>query len=416
MIKASRQFQIFAKPIGAICNLACDYCYYLKKKDLYPVDEFFRMPHDLLEAYILQHIQASPGPTIHFSWHGGEPTLVGLDYFSKIAALQQKHKPPGCTITNNMQTNGVLIDEAWCRFLSEEGFSIGLSLDGPEEMHDTYRLTRGGESTHKQVMRGYRLLQRNRVPSDILCVVNAGNVQHPTRVYGFFKEIQAQYLGFIPLVEPGIEGEVSGRTISAEAWGEFLCRIYDEWRNKDIGRIKVQIFEEAARAALGHEHALCIFRETCGDVPAIEHNGDFFSCDHLVAAEHRLGNIRETSIVELLEHPAQKAFGNAKSEMLPRYCRTCDVLEMCHGGCPKDRILRTPDGEEGLNYLCAGYKRFFSHCRPFVKQLAAQWRKQSLETQQPLPRGMDNQRHPKIGRNDPCRCGSGRKYKNCCLR
>jgi uncharacterized protein len=239
-------------------------------------------------------------------------------------------------------------------------------------------------------------------------------------VYEFFKEIGVQYVGFIPLVEPEIHGTVSHRTISAEAWGEFLCAIYDEWLSRDIGRIKVQIFEEVARTALGHPHALCVFRETCGDVPVIEHNGDFFCCDHFVDAEHRLGNIMETPLVELLESPAQRAFGNAKSEMLPRICRECDVLEMCHGGCPKDRILRTPDGEAGLNYLCSGYKRFFGHCRPFVKELVAQSRGQSAEQspegQLPPPQSADKRLHPKTGRNDPCPCGSGRKYKHCCLR
>jgi uncharacterized protein len=415
MIKASRQFQIFVKPIGAICNLGCEYCYYLKKKDLYPDDDSFRMPDDILETYIVQHIQASPGTEIHFSWHGGEPTLLGLDYFRKIVALQQKHKPSNCSIINNMQTNGILIDEAWCRFLSEEGFSVGLSLDGPREMHDVHRSTLDGKSTHKQVLRAHDLLKLNHVPCDILCVVNAGNVKYPSRVYRFFKEIGAQYLGFIPLVEPAIEGPATHHAISAEAWGEFLCAIFDEWLSQDIGRMKVQIFEEVARAALGHEHALCIFRENCGDVPAIEHNGDFFSCDHFVDTDHRLGNIIETPIVELLESPAQRAFGNAKSEMLPRYCRECEVLQMCHGGCPKDRFIRTPDGEAGLNYLCAGYKHFFSHSRSFAKQLATQSHKRSIEAQSKPLGATYNRIHPKVSRNDPCPCGSGRKYKNCCL-
>ena len=404
MVRASRQFQIFAKPTGAICNLNCDYCYYVKKKLLYPDDESFRMSSDILEAYIVQHIQASPDSNIHFSWHGGEPTLLGLNYFRNIVALQRKHKPPGRSITNNMQTNGILFDEPWCRFLSEKGFSVGLSLDGPAEIHDTFRLTKGGEPTHGQVLCAYNLLQKFHIPCDILCVVNAANIQYPTQVYRFFKKIESQYVGFIPLVEPQTGGGVSHRTISAEAWGDFLCTIYDEWMNRDIGRIKVQIFEEVARAALGHGHALCIFRENCGDVPVIEHNGDFFTCDHFVDTEHRLGNIKETPLVELLESPAQMAFGNAKSEKLPRYCLSCEVLEMCHGGCPKDRILRTPDGEDGLNYLCGGYRRFFGHCEPFVNELAAQKRKEP-----------GNAALPKIGRNDPCPCGSGRKYKNCCL-
>jgi uncharacterized protein len=248
-------------------------------------------------------------------------------------------------------------------------------------------------------------------------VVHAENVQHPTEVYRFFKEIEAPYIGFLPLVEPQPDGNggVSHRTVPAEALGNFLCAIFDEWKSRDIGRVKVQIFEEAARTAFGQEHALCIFRKTCGDVPVVEHNGDFFSCDHFVDTKHRLGNIQEIPLVDLLESRAQKAFGQAKWDTLPRYCQACEVLDMCHGGCPKDRILHTPDGEAGLNYLCAGYKRFFTHCQPFVAELSALWRRQSLEQQIPLPQAQDARVSPKTGRNDPCPCGSGRKYKKCCL-
>ena len=417
MAEASRPFQIFTKPIGSLCNLDCDYCYYLNKERLYPKGESFRMPDDILENYIVQHIRAYPDPVINFSWHGGEPTVLGLDYFRKIVALQRKHTPPHRSITNGMQTNGTLIDEQWCRFLAAEGFAVGLSLDGPQEMHDRYRLTKDRKPTHKQAMRGYQLLRRHGIPCDILCVVNAYNVQYPTRVYQFFKQIEAQYVSFLPLVEPQpeVEGGVSHRTVPAEAFGEFLCTIYDEWLSRDIGRIQVQIFEETARTALGHEHTLCIFRKTCGDVPVIEHNGDFFSCDHFVEVEHRLGNIRETPLVELLESPAQRAFGQAKRDTLPRYCRTCEVLAMCNGGCPKDRFIQTPDGEAGLNYLCAGYKRFFTHCRPFVQELSALRRRQSLEGQTPPMQATGAKASPKIGRNDPCPCGSGLKYKKCCM-
>ena len=417
MGKASRQFQVFAKPTGSICNLACAYCYYLEKEHLYPEAGSFRMPDDILEAYIRQHIDASPGSVIHFTWHGGEPTLLGLETFRNIVALQRKHKPHGRTITNNIQTNGVLIDEAWCRFFSDEDFSVGLSMDGPQEMHDTYRFTRGGKPTHEQVMRGYKLLQQHRVPCDILCVVNAANVLHPTRVYGFFKQIKAQYVGFIPLVErrPETEEGVSRRTITAEAWGDFLRTIYDEWLSRDIGRIQMQIFEEAARTVLGYEHTLCIFRETCGDVPVIEHNGDVFSCDHYVDRKHRLGNIKETPLVDLIESPSQRAFGHAKSGALPSYCQRCDVLAMCHGGCPKDRFIRTPDGEAGLNYLCSGYKRFFKHSQPFVKGLAELRRRQSPDGPRPPEQARAEGPRTKIGRNDPCPCGSGRKFKKCCL-
>jgi len=382
MVKASREFQVFVKPIGALCNLDCHYCYYLKKEHLYPEGETFQMTDETLEDYIVQHIDASPEAVIRFSWHGGEPTVLGLDYFRRIVALQRKHQPPDRSIVNGIQTNGTLLDEDWCRFLAREGFTVGLSLDGPPEMHDLYRVTKDQKPTHRQTMRGYELLQKHGVYTDILCVVNAHNVQFPLQVYRFFKQNNAQYITFLPMVEPqqDTRGGVSPISVPAEAWGAFLCAIFDEWRDQDVGRVKVQIFEEAARTAFNQEHSLCIFRPTCGDIPVIEHNGDFYSCDHFVDVEHRLGNIKETPLVELLESPAQRAFGRAKLETLPRYCMECEVRAMCNGECPKNRFLETPDGEPGLNYLCAGYRHFFTHCQPFVSEVAAIWRRQNLES------------------------------------
>ena len=332
MVVASREFQVFAKPAGPICNLDCHYCYYLKKQSLYAKGESFRMPDDLLEEFIVQNIEACPGPSIQFSWHGGEPTILGLDYFRKIAELQHKHRPQGRRIINGIQTNGILIDEEWCRFLSAEGFGVGISLDGPQDVHDCHRLTKGQKPTHKQTMRGYKLLRRYEIPCDILCAVNDQNVRHPNQVYRFFKEIGGQYLGFLPVVEakPDAAGGVTPQTVPGEAFGEFLCAIFDEWVRQDIGRIRVQIFEEAARPACGLEHSLCIFRETCGEIPVLEHNGDFFSCDHYVDEKHRLGNIRETQLLELFESPAQRAFGQAKRDRLPHYCQECEVLAMCN--------------------------------------------------------------------------------------
>jgi len=411
MARASREFQVFAKPIGSICNLDCHYCYYLKKEHLYPAGESFRMTDDVLENYIAQHIKASPGQVIRFSWHGGEPTILGLDYFRRIVALQRKHQPPKQRIVNGIQTNGTLLDEDWCRFLASEKFAVGLSLDGPEEMHNRYRVTKDQKPTHKQVMHGYELLRRHGINCDILCVVNAHNVQYPLEVYRFFKQIEARYITFLPLVEqqPDAESGVSQCTVPPESWGEFLCAIFDEWMDQDIGEVKVHIFEEAATTAFGHDHALCIFRETCGDIPVVEHNGDFFSCDHFVDDEHHLGNIQETPFVDLLESPAQRAFGHAKLDALPRYCRSCEVRTMCNGECPKNRFIHAPDGEAGLNYLCAGYKRFFTHCRPFLTELA------SLLGHTPPVQDTNAQASPKVGRNDPCPCGSGLKYKKCCM-
>jgi uncharacterized protein len=423
--KASRGFQVFAKPTGSVCNLSCRYCYYLQTEDLYPKGGSFRMADDVLGQYIAQHIEACPDEVIRFSWHGGEPTMLGLDYFRRIVALQRKHQPTSQRIANGIQTNGTLLDDEWCRFLATENFAVGLSLDGPQEIHDRYRVTRDGRPTHEKAMHGYKLLRKHGVNTDILCVVNAHNVRYPVEVYRFFRQIEAPYVSFLPMVEPQPDTEdgVSPLTVPAETWGDFLCTIFDEWVDRDIGRIKVQIFEEAARVAFGQhrkasltgEHSLCIFRPTCGDIPVIEHNGDFFSCDHFVNQQHLLGNITKTPLVELLESPAQKAFGQTKLDTLVRYCLDCDVRDMCNGECPKNRFCRTPDGQWGLNYLCVGYKRFFTHCRPFVSEVASQWRRQQLEEQVSIPSNLNNLTTHELGRNDPCPCGSGLKYKKCCL-
>jgi uncharacterized protein len=379
---AARGFQVFVKPGGAACNLACRYCYYLGKGVSVPGGGPARLPDDLLEDYVAQHIAASPDEIIRFSWHGGEPTVLGVDYFRKIVEIQRRVCPAGRTIANGMQTNGTLLDEEWGRFLAAEGFSVGISLDGPRELHDRYRLTRDGTPSFDATMRGYEILRRHLVPTDILCVVSAANVAHPAEVYGFFREIGASYVTFLPLVEPrpAAQGGVSPDTVPAEAWGDFLCAVFDEWVSGDIGRIKIQIVEEAARTAFGQEHSLCIFRPVCGDIPVLERNGDFYSCDHFVDKAHWVGNIHETPLVELLESPAQRAFGLAKLENLPRVCRACEVLMMCNGECPKNRFAHAPDGEPGLNYLCAGYKKFFLRVRPFVAEVAAEWRRQNART------------------------------------
>jgi len=416
MMRASTEFQVFVKPIGASCNLDCRYCYYLEKQQLYPKGAPLRMSDDLLERYIAQHIEACPVPTVLFSWHGGEPTLLGIDYFRRIVELQRRHRIPGREIVNDIQTNGTLLDGDWCRFLASEGFYVGLSLDGPAELHDAHRVTKGGNPTHAQAVNGLRLLQRFGIHCDVLCVVHAGNVDHPGAVYGFFKDAGIRHLVFIPLVMRTDDGATTPETVTAQAYGTFLCAILDEWIRTDIGRINVLNFEEAARPEQGAEHALCVHRRTCGELPVLEHDGSFYSCDHYVDRGHYLGNIREHSLVEVLESAAQRAFGQAKVDSLPRTCRQCDVLEYCNGGCPKDRFARTPDGEPGSNYLCAGYKRFFSHARPYMRRLAA-----FVQTGQPIERFADLVRSggargaAAAGRNDPCPCGSGRKYKKCCL-
>jgi uncharacterized protein len=413
----SREFQIFVKPVGPLCNLNCYYCYYLEKVDLYPGQKSFRMPDNILEEYVIQHINASTEPVISFSWHGGEPTMAGLDYFKKVVELQRKYQPHDKQIVNGIQTNGTLLNNEWCKFFAQQSFAVGISIDGPKKFHDLYRLSKDGKSTFEQTMNGYRFLEQHEVLCEILCVVNAHNVHYPLEVYRFFKQLNAKYITFLPLVEyrPDSANSVSERTVPAEAFGTFLCTIFDEWLEHDIGQVKVQIFEEAARTAFRQEHTLCIFKKTCGGVPVIEHNGDFYSCDHFVDAEHLLGNILEIPLVELLDSKEQEAFGHVKLDTLPRYCLGCEVRDMCNGECPKNRFIKTPDGEEQLNYLCAGYKKFFNHCRPFVEQVADLWRRQNADKQKDQKDIQSNGFTAKIGRNDPCPCGSGKKYKNCCM-
>jgi uncharacterized protein len=270
-----------------------------------------------------------------------------------------------------------LLNDEWCQFLHEKNFYVGISIDGPPELHDKYRLSKSRKQTHSKVLRGYKYLQDHGISPEILCVVHSGNVQYPLEVYNYFKDLQAEYITFIPLVEKDDNNIVIfEQSVPPASYGDFLCTIFDEWKENDIGKIKVQIFEEAALTAFGQEHSLCIFKEVCGRVPVIEKNGDFYSCDHFVNKQHHLGNIQAKTIHQFLESPKQEAFGRAKRDTLPRHCRDCEVLVMCNGGCPKNRFLKTADGEPGLNYLCEGYKKFFMHCKPFVDQLATLWQQQ----------------------------------------
>jgi serine-type anaerobic sulfatase-maturating enzyme len=375
----SRSFQVFVKPGGAACNLACRYCYYPGKgPEGGAGDAPARMPEDVLESYIAQHIAASPDAIVRFSWHGGEPTVLGLDYFEKIVAIERRLCPPGRTVANGMQTNGTLLDAEWGRFLAAEGFAVGLSLDGPRDVHDRHRLTRAGRPSFDAAMRGWDILRRHGVPADALCVVGGHNAGRPLEVHRFFREIGAPFVSFLPLVErrPEAPGGVSPESVLPGEWGAFLCAVFDEWVERDVGRVKVQIVEEAARTAFGQEHSLCIFRPVCGDIPVLERNGDLYACDHFVDAAHLVGNIRETPLAVLVDAPAQRAFGQAKVETLPRACRTCEALSMCNGECPKNRFVPDPAGGPPLNYLCEGYKRFFGHIGPFVEAVAAAWRGQ----------------------------------------
>jgi uncharacterized protein len=322
------------------------------------------MPEWMLEKYIIQRFEASPGPSTHFEWHGGEPTLSGLDYFRTIMEIEHKVKPPGRSITNGIQTNGMLIDDEWAEFLSNEGFSVGLSIDGPEDIHNAYRKTLRGEGTHSSVVNAFLTLKKHRVCCNVLCVVHAGNAGEPERVYDFFKELGAAYIQFLPLVRFMEGGTVSPETADPLLIKTFLCKIFDRWISEDVGRIVIQTFDEALRPLYGIPHALCVHRQTCGRAAILEHNGNFYACDHFVDQDHLIGNINDRSIADMACDPSLVRFGNEKKEKLPGACRDCSVLESCNGGCPKDRV-------NGLNYLCPAYKGFFRHSLAELARLAS---------------------------------------------
>lgn len=362
-------FHVMLKPTGAACNLDCQYCFYLRKEALYQ-GVSSRMSEDVLEEFTRQYLQAQSAPEVYFTWQGGEPTLMGLDFFRKAVHLQRQYAKPGVTVYNALQTNGVLLDDEWCRFLKENRFLVGLSLDGPRDLHDAYRVDKRGRATFEKVYRALKLLQKYQVDYNVLCVVNRHNATQPLRVYRFFRGEGVRFIQFIPAVEATPEGGVTSWTVPPAAWGEFLCTVFDEWVRRDVGTVFVQHFDVALEAWLGLEPSLCVHARSCGNCLAMERNGDLFACDHYVSPDYFLGNLLEVPLAQMVASPFQRQFGEDKWQRLPRQCRECEVLFACHGGCPKDRFARTSDGEENLNYLCEGYKRFFMHIAPYMQQMA----------------------------------------------
>jgi uncharacterized protein len=368
-----------AKPTGAQCNLDCAYCFFLKKAELYP-DSDFRMLDDVHESYIKQLLQAHTVPQITIAWQGGEPTLMGIDFFKRSIALQKKYQKPGTQIENTFQTNGVLLNEEWCKFFAENKFLLGLSMDGPKELHDFYRKDKGGNGTFDRVLKAARLLQKHHVEFNILCTVNRQNAARPLDVYRFFRdELDAHYIQFIPIVERVDENgetgrqqgnQVTDRSVQPDQWGRFLIEIFDEWVKQDVGKTFVLNFDGALAGWLDMAGTVCIFGPTCGMGMALEHNGDLYSCDHFVEPNYFLGNILKTPMVELVGSEKQRKFGQAKRDTLPRFCKQCEVVGICNGECPKNRFIATPDGEPGLNYLCEGYKAFFKHADRPMKIMA----------------------------------------------
>ena len=429
-----RPFHLMTKPIGPICNLDCEYCFYLEKEKLFPKNENFKMSDEVLETYIQRYIASQNTPEITFAWQGGEPTLLGVAYFRRIVALQQKHAG-GKKITNAIQTNGTLLDDEWCEFLTANRFLVGISIDGPAHLHDTYRVDKNQRPTFDRVIRGVELLKKHRTEFNTLTVVNAANVKQPLEVYRFLKEIGSGYMQFIPLVERkadtaakaidldlaapaanGIaESPVTAWSVPSRQYGEFLCAIFDEWVRQDVGRHFVQIFDVTLGNWIGAGSSLCVFAEKCGSALAVEHTGEVYSCDHYVYPQYRLGNVMNKSLGDMVNSPQQLKFGNDKSATLPRYCRECEVRFACHGECPKHRFIRTPDGEPGLNYLCAAYKRFFNHVGPSMKTMGELLRRQlpPANIMQLIAQRELEERWKTAGRNDPCPCGSGKKRKHC---
>jgi uncharacterized protein len=449
-------FHVMAKPTGAICNLDCEYCFFLSKEALYP-GSFFRMQDDVLEAYIQQIIESQQAPQVTIAWQGGEPTLMGLEFFERVMQLVRKHARRGMTVEHTIQTNGTKLDDEWCAFFKQHNFLVGLSLDGPKQMHDAYRVDKLGEGTFDQVMAAARLLQHHKVEFNILCTVHASNADHPLEVYRFFRdEVKTDFIQFIPIIERathallpvanrgwgehnlptpnGIEGLpvaksskrplytltgslVTKRSVKAEQWGKFLSAIFFEWVRRDVGQIYIQTFESALGSWTGRGASVCIHREICGDALALEHNGDLYSCDHFVEPKYLLGNIKEKHMLTMVGSEQQRQFGSDKRSTLPRYCQECPVRFACHGGCPRNRFIRTPDGERGLNYLCAGYKAFFTHIDYPMRLMAALLRQgryadevmEILVKEESVLLDALATTDP----NDPCPCGSGMKVKAC---
>jgi len=377
---ARRPFHLMAKPTGAICNLACDYCYFLKKEELYPGSSF-RMSDLVLERYVAQLLAAQPGPEATFAWQGGEPTLMGLPFFERAVALAEDRRAPHQQVRHTLQTNATRLDDAWAAFLARHGFLVGVSLDGPCYLHDRYRRDMGGAGSFDAVMRGVRALQRHDVAWNALVTVHAGNAHAPLEVYRFLRnEAGARHIQFIPIVERADpNGEQRGtalteRSVSGRAYGDFLLAVFAEWIARGVGTVFVQAYDELLGKHLGMQGGLCVHQSTCGDALAVEHTGDVYACDHYVQPDHRLGNLTELPLAALVDDPRQRAFGRAKRDTLTAQCRRCPVLAFCHGGCPKDRVAVSVDGESGHHHLCEGYFAFFTRTAPAMRWMADAYR------------------------------------------
>lgn len=407
--KGERWFHVMAKPIGPACNLDCSYCYYLAKATLPDGSRSGRMSDETLELFIRQYIEGVTASEVVFTWQGGEPTLLGVEFFRRVVDLEKKYARPNQIVQNDLQTNGTLLDLGWCRFLKENRFLVGLSIDGPRDIHDQYRFAKNGEPTFDKVLNAARLLKQHDIPFNTLTCINRHNARRPLDIYRFLRrEIGSTYMQFIPIVEykdfermapqkwnataftkqsdaearPGHpDSIVTDWSVDPEDWGYFLCKTFDEWRNKDLGKVYVNHFETLVAQHFGLPSQMCVYGEICGKGLAIEHDGSLYSCDHYVYPEYRIGSIHSGKLSDTVLSRGQVKFAYAKSETLPRQCRECSYLNDCWGECPKNRIIRTADGEPGLNYLCSGFKRFFAHALPEVERIVSDIRKQGIQPQ-----------------------------------
>lgn len=388
----AKPLYVMLKPAGAHCNLACKYCYYLEKNKLYPTAKRHLMSDEMLEQFTREYIEAQTMNQVLFTWHGGEPLLRSIDFYRKALSLQQKYAG-GRRIDNVIQTNGTLLTDEWCEFFAQNHWLVGISIDGPQPVHDHYRLTAAGKPSWKKVMQGIKLLKKHGVEWNAMAVVNAYNVNHPLEFYRFFKENGCQFLQFTPIVERLTRHE-DGRTLASladkdeislseasvapEQWGYFLCAIFDEWVRKDVGKIFVEIFDCTLANWMGISPGICAYSKECGHAGVMEHNGDVYSCDHFVFPEYKLGNIRDHSLIDMLYGEQQQEFSRLKHSSLPRQCKECDMEFACHGECPKNRFMKDKYGDSGLNYLCPGYYHYYQHVAPYMDYM-----KQELMSQRP---------------------------------
>lgn len=413
--QSCESFVVMAKPVGPLCNVECSYCYYLDTAGLYTSQHHYKMSDALLESYIRQYIAASPGPVVLFVWHGGEPALAGLDFYRRAVELQKRYLPRGWSCWNNLQTNGTILDEEWCSFLADAHFDVGLSVDGTRWAHDLFRKDRHGRGTYDRAVAAVRRLQEHGIQADLLCAVTSAVAKEPVEVYRALRNLNTGWIQFIPIVRRTPDGQMIPESVTCEAYGNFLCKVFDEWINHDLGRSNVQLFAEMSLVWSGATPNLCWMAPTCGRVLIVEHDGKVYACDHFVTPEHRIGDLETSLLSALVDSPIQRRFGNNKQDTLPLRCRSCSWLTVCNGGCPKDRFVLADDGEPGLNYLCSGLRMFFAHAEQPLK------RAMKLKSQGVSPEAIMTElcteslaRWKGVGRNDPCPCGSGRKAKQCC--